>query len=400
MTEELLKEELQTLDIQLNMGPQHPSTHGVLRVILTLDGEVIHKADPVIGYLHRGMEKLGESLNYAQFVPYTDRLDYVQSMFNNIAYCQAVEKLVQLEVPQRAEYIRVIMFELTRLASHLIWLGTHALDIGAWTVLLWCFREREQILDIYDSYCGQRLTHNGARIGGMPHDLSDETMRMIERFVDTLPGYIDQYEALLTENRIWLNRTVDVGVITKEQAINLGLSGPMARGSGVDWDIRRDQPYSVYPKLDFIVPVKQNGDTYDRYLVRLIEMRQSCRIIKQCLSQIPDGDHITPDLRYRSAPRELIKKDMAVMANHFNFVIHGFKAPKGEIYHCVESPKGELGFYLASDGGSKPLRLRVRSCSLVNLSSITTMIKNRRTFMADMAAIIGSIDIIMAEIDR
>lgn len=364
---------LETKELVLNMGPQHPSTHGVLRLVLSLNGETIVHSFPDIGFLHRGIEKLAENRTYPQFLPFTDRLDYIAAFSNNHAYCLAVEKLMGLEVPLRAEYIRVILVELNRIVSHLVWLATHALDIGAMTVFLYCFRERETILDLFEAATGARMTFSFFRFGGVAEDFPREFIPKTRKFLDRFPSCIDDYEALLTKNRIWLARTKGVAVISAEDGINLGLSGPSLRGSGVKWDLRRAAPYSIYDRLDFEVPLGQNCDVYDRYLVRMEEMRQSTRIVQQCLDQIPEGD-----IRAK-VPRVI-------------------KPPAGEVYCAIESPKGELGFYVVSDGSEKPYRLKIRAPSFVNLESLAPMIEGR--LVADVVAAIGSIDIVLGEIDR
>lgn len=364
---------LETKELTINMGPQHPATHGVLRLILGLDGEVVLHSDPQIGYLHRGIEKIAENKTYQQFTPYTDRLDYVASISNNFAYCLAVEKLLGLEVPPRADYLRVIMAELTRISSHLVWLGTHAVDIGAITVLLYCFRERESIMDLFEISAGARLTANYIRIGGVMRDINDAFCEKLEEFIKVFPSKIKDYEALLTKNRIWLKRTKGIAKISAEDGIALGLSGPSLRGSGVAWDVRKQEPYSVYPKMDFIIPTGENGDVYDRYLVRMEELRQSTRIIEQALALLPEGEIMG------KVPRVL-------------------KPAAGEVYTCVEAPKGELGFYIISDGSDKPKRLKIRAPSFVNLEALPTMIEGG--LIADVVAAIGSIDIVLGEIDR
>ncbi|MBI1987247.1 MAG: NADH-quinone oxidoreductase subunit D [Nitrospinae bacterium] len=364
---------METKELILNMGPQHPSTHGVLRLILSLNGETIVHSVPDIGYLHRGIEKLAENRTYLQFLPITDRLDYIAAFPNNLAYCQTVEKLMGLEVPPRAQYIRVILTELNRISSHLVWLATHALDIGAMTVFLYCFRERETILDLFEMATGARMTFSFFRFGGVADDLPREFIPKAREFLEAFPACIADYEALLTKNRIWLARTRNVAVISAEDGINLGMSGPSLRGSGVKWDIRRAAPYAIYDQLDFEIPVGQNGDVYDRYLVRVEEMRQSSRIVRQCLDRIPEGE-----IRAQ-VPRAI-------------------KPPAGEAYSCVESPKGELGFYIVSDGSERPYRLKVRAPSFVNLESLPVMMKGG--LVADVIAAIGSIDIVLGEVDR
>ncbi len=362
-----------TKEIIMNMGPQHPSTHGVLRIKLWLDGETVVKSEPIIGYLHRGIEKLAEYRTYTQFMPITDRLDYVSAASNNLAWVQAVEKLMGIEVPRRADFIRVIITELMRIANHLVWLGTQANDIGAVTVLLYCFREREEILDIFEMFCGARLTLNAFRIGGLANDIPPGFKEKVKNFIERFPKYIDDYERLLSENRIWLQRTKNVGIITAEEAIDLGLSGPSLRASGVKWDIRKSNPYAVYDELEFDIPTGEVGDVYDRYKVRIEEMRQSVRIIKQALEMMPEGE-----IRAK-VPRII-------------------KPPPGEVYHSIEAPKGELGFYIVSDGSTMPYRVKIRAPSFVNLQALSKMIEGH--LVADIVAIIGSIDIVLGEVDR
>ncbi len=369
----LAKDKSRDEEFLLNMGPQHPSTHGVLRVVLEIEGETVLKAIPDIGFLHRGIEKCGEFKQWPDQIMYTDRMDYVCAAASNIAYVEAVEKIIGCEMPPRAEYIRVILMELSRLSGHLLWLGTHAMDLGAMTVFLYCFREREMVVDVFDSYCGARLTHTATRIGGQPYDFNNEIFERIRTILKVFPGKIDEYEGLLTENRIWLKRTKGVGVATYEEATNLGLSGPMARASGVDWDLRRDRPYSAYPDFDFKIPVFPNGDTYDRYLVRIEEMRQSLRIIEQALENLPEGP--------------LMAKMGRVL-----------RVPDGECYHAVENPKGELGFYIISTGGKGAHRCRIRSPSFCHISALDHLC--RGAMIPDVVAVIGTLDIVVGEIDR
>jgi NADH-quinone oxidoreductase subunit D len=360
-------------EMVLNMGPQHPSTHGVLRVILKLDGETVTDLDCDIGYLHRGVEKIAEQDTYAMITPYWDRLDYVAAVSNDLCYVEGVEKLLQVEVPKRAEYLRVILTELQRIASHLLWLGTHAIDIGAVTVLLYCFREREEILKIFEDFIGARLTAHAFRIGGLWWDAYPEFEQRLRDFLKILPGRIDEYETLLNTNRIWLSRTVGIGILPAEEAINLSLTGPVLRGSGVKYDVRKAQPYSAYSDFEFEIPVGENGDTYDRYLCRMAEMRQSAFIIEQALDGLPEGP---------------------VMAK----VPKVIKPPVGEIYHAIEAPKGEIGVYLVSDGTGKPYRMRIRPPSYINLQSLKRMAVGH--LVADVVAIIGTIDIVLGEVDR
>jgi len=360
-------------ELVLNMGPQHPATHGVLRVKLKLDGERVLGTECIIGYLHRGVEKIAENRTYAQFAPYVDRMDYVAAVTNGMGYCEAVEKLLAVELPPRAQYTRMILAELQRIASHLLWLGTHALDLGAMTPVFYTFREREEILKIFENYCGARLTTHAFRIGGLQYDLYPGFESDVTKFCDYLLPKIDEYEQLLTTNRIWLERTKKVGVLSPEDAIGLGVTGPVLRGSGVKWDIRKAQPYEAYDKVEFEVPTGQNGDTYDRYLVRVAEMRQSVRIARQCVERI--------------APGPILGKVGKVI-----------KPPAGEVYHSIEAPKGELGYLVASDGSTHPYRVRVRPPSFVNLQALDVM--SRGHLVADIVAIIGTIDIVLGEVDR
>ncbi len=360
-------------ELVLNMGPQHPSTHGVLRVILKLDGEKVLGTECVIGYLHRGVEKIGENRTYAQFNPYVDRMDYVAAVSNGLGYCEAVEKLLNTEAPPRAQYIRVILTELNRIASHQLWLGTHALDIGAITPLFYTFRDREEILKIYEKYCGARLTTHAFRIGGTQYETYEGFEKECLAYCDFVLPKIDEYEELLSTNRIWLERTKDVGVISGADCIALGVTGPVLRASGVRWDIRKAQPYSGYQNFDFEIPIGLNGDTYDRYIVRIQEMRQSVRIIRQAVEGLPSGPIMA------KIPKVL-------------------KPPVGEVYHSIEAPKGELGYFIVSDGSTQPYRLRVRPPSFVNLQALDVMVRGR--LVADVVAVIGTLDIVLGEVDR
>ncbi len=382
----------------INMGPQHPSTHGVLRIILELDGEVVVKATPDIGFLHRGLEKLAESKTYHQCIPLTDRLDYVAGMSNNLAYVLAVEKLLGLEVPQRAQAIRVLLSELQRIASHLLWLGTHAHDIGAMTPFFYTFRDRDEILFMFEMVCGSRLTPSYFRIGGLAQDLPDGFEAKCREFTRTFPARVDEYETLLTQNKIWMRRTQSVGAISAEEAINWGLSGPILRASNVYWDLRKVMPYCGYDSYEFIVPTGKNGDVYDRYLVRLMEMRQSNEIVRQVLDKMPGGAVKADDPKVVFPPRPKVQESIEALIHHFHIASEGFPVPQGEVYASIESPKGELGFYLISDGSNKPWRFRVRPPSFINLSALSTMVQGR--LVADVVAIIGSIDIVLAEVDR
>jgi len=360
-------------EIIINMGPQHPSTHGVLRVKLRLDGEKVVNSECVIGYLHRGVEKIAEHRSYQQFAPYVDRMDYVAAVSNGLGYCEAVEKLMGAEAPPRARVIRTILTELQRIASHLLWLGTHALDIGALTPIFYCFREREEILKIFEKYCGARLTTHAFRIGGLQYEAYDELEKDVERFCNDLGHKIDEYEQLLTENRIWVGRTKGIGVLTAEQAIDIGATGPVLRASGVKWDIRKAMPYAAYDQYQFEIPTGENGDTFDRYLVRMEEMRQSRRICLQAIQNIPTGP---------------------IMAR----IGKVLKPPPGEVYHSIEAPKGELGYYIVSDGTTQPYRVRIRPPSFVNLQAFDHMVRGH--LVADVVAIIGTIDIVLGEVDR
>jgi len=387
-----------TETMTLNMGPQHPSTHGVLRLVLELDGEVITKITPHIGYLHRGVEKLSEHRTYHQILPLTDRLDYLAPMSNNLGYILAVEKLMAVEVPERAETIRIIMAELTRLQSHLVWIACHALDIGAMTVFIYAFRERETIMEIYELISGARMTSNFFRVGGLSQDVPDEFVKKVSDFIDVMPGYLDQYEGLLTTNPIWLKRTIGNGVISAEDAIDFGITGPALRGSGVDWDLRRDIPYAGYEKYQFKVPVGENCDTFDRYKVRLVEMREACKIVRQGLDRLKPGPVLADCPQVCYPPKENVYNTIEGLIHHFKIASEGFPAPEGEVYQGVEAPKGELGFYIVSDGGNKPERMRIRPPSFVNLQAIEKMSKG--TMIADLVAVIGTLDIVLGEIDR
>ncbi len=384
--------------MSINMGPQHPSTHGVLRLILELDGETVVKATPHIGFLHRGVEKLAEYKTYHQFITLTDRLDYLAPLSNNLGYVLAVEKLLKIEAPKRSQYIRIILCELTRISSHLLWLATHALDIGAMTVYFYCFRERETINNIFEMAAGARMNLSYFRIGGVARDLPDGFVEKVREFVNDFPARLRDYETLLTKNKIWLMRTKDVGVISAEDAINYGLSGPSIRGSGVKWDVRKSEPYSSYDEMDFIVPVGQNGDVYDRYIVRLEEMRQSNEIVRQAMDTIPKGKFIAelPDVTLPQ--KENLKKSMEALIQHFKVVTGGICPPVGEVYACVEAPKGELGFYVVSDGTKNPYRVKIRPPSFVNLEGLQKMVEGH--LIADVVAVIGSLDIVLGEIDR
>jgi NADH-quinone oxidoreductase subunit D len=409
----------------MNFGPQHPAAHGVLRLVLELDGEVIQRADPHIGLLHRGTEKLAENRTYLQSVPYMDRLDYVSMMSNEHAYVMAIEKMLGLEVPVRAQYIRVMFDEITRVLNHLLWLGAHALDVGAMTVFLYAFREREDLFDVYEAVSGARMHAAYYRPGGVYRDLPNampqyqvSSMRnaktvkaqnenrqgslldFIEDFTNRFPTYIDEYETLLTDNRIWKQRTVGIGVVTPERALALGMTGPMLRGSGIEWDLRKKQPYEVYADLDFDIPVGVNGDCYDRYLVRMEEFRQSNRIIKQCVNWLRKnpGPVITSDNKVAPPNREGMKTNMEDLIHHFKLFTEGFHVPAGEAYAAVEHPKGEFGIYMVSDGANKPYRLKIRAPGFPHLAALDEMTKGH--MIADLVAIIGTQDIVFGEIDR
>ncbi|MBI5328804.1 MAG: NADH dehydrogenase (quinone) subunit D [Deltaproteobacteria bacterium] len=391
-------QEIATKEITLNMGPQHPSTHGVLHMFLDMKGEKIIKATPDIGYLHRGTEKIAENLLYHQFVPYTDRLEYWSAMGNNLAYVLAVEKLLGIEVTERAKYIRVLVAELSRITGHLTCIGAWALDLGAMTVLLYAFREREMVLDLFEMICGARVTHNYLRIGGVRYDLQPLFKEKCLEFVDLFPKKLDEYEQLLTGNRIWLKRNKGVGVISAEDAISLGLSGPILRSTGVKWDIRKDEPYLIYDRLDFDIPVGENGDCFDRYVLRMQEMRQAARIIKQALEQLPDGKPCIDMPEVVPPPRKNIETNMESLIHHFKLVSHGFKAPKGEVYASIEAPKGELGFYIVSDGSERPFRVKIKAPSFVNLQAIDPMCKD--AYLADVVAVVSSLDPVFGEADK
>jgi len=409
----------------MNFGPQHPAAHGVLRLVLELDGEVIQRADPHIGLLHRATEKLAETRTYLQTVPYMDRLDYVSMMCNEHAYVMAIEKLVGVDVPLRAQYIRVMFDEITRLLNHLLWLGGHALDVGAMTVFLYAFREREDLMDMYEAVSGARMHAAYYRPGGVYRDLPDRmpqyaptTVRspakvrelnenrqgslldFIEDFTRRFPQYVDDYETLLTENRIWKQRTVGIGVVTPERAHALGFTGPMLRGSGVEWDLRKKQPYAKYAEVDFDIPVGTHGDCYDRYLVRVAEMRQSARIIQQCVAWLKanPGPVMLDNFKVAPPSREEMKDDMEALIHHFKLFSEGYCVPAGETYCAVEAPKGEFGCYLVSDGANKPFRVHLRAPGFAHLSSMDEIVKGH--MLADVVAMIGTYDVVFGEIDR
>ncbi|MCK6405079.1 MAG: NADH-quinone oxidoreductase subunit D [Rhodocyclaceae bacterium] len=409
----------------LNFGPQHPAAHGVLRLVLELDGEVVMRADPHIGLLHRATEKLAETRTWVQSVPYMDRLDYVSMMCNEHAYCLAVEKLLQLEVPVRAQYIRTMFDEVTRILNHLLWVGCHGLDVGAMTMVLYAFREREDLMDAYEAVSGARMHAAYYRPGGVYRDLPDRMPQYVENrfkkaadvkvlnearqgslldfledFTNRFPKYLDEYETLLTDNRIWKQRLVDVGIVTPERAKALGFTGAMLRGSGIAWDLRKKQPYAAYDKVDFDIPVGVNGDSYDRYLVRMEEMRQSNRIIKQCIDWLRKnpGPVITDNYKVAPPPRESMKSNMEELIHHFKLCSEGIHVPEGEAYAAVEHPKGEFGIYFISDGANKPYRMKIRAPGYVHLSAMDEMARGH--MIADVVTIIGSQDIVFGEIDR
>lgn len=409
----------------MNFGPQHPAAHGVLRLVLEMDGETIQKADPHIGLLHRATEKLAETKPFNQSIGYMDRLDYVSMMCNEHGYVLAIEKLLGAEVPIRAQYIRVMFDEITRILNHLMWLGTHGLDVGAMTMFLYCFREREDLMDCYEAVSGTRMHATYYRPGGVYRDLPDSMPRyqpskwhkeaeveqmnsaragsmldFIEDFTDRFPARVDEYETLLTDNRIWKQRTVNIGVVSPERALQLGFSGPMLRGSGIEWDLRKKQPYEVYADMDFDIPVGVNGDCYDRYLVRVEELRQSNRIIRQCIGWLRNnpGPVIADDHKLVPPSREEMKGDMESMIHHFKLFTEGYSVPPGEAYAAIEHPKGEFGVYLVSDGANKPYRLKVRAPGFAHLSALREMVEGH--MLADVVAVIGTQDIVFGEIDR
>lgn len=392
--------ELSSKELTINMGPQHPATHGVLRLVLDLDGETVVRCRPYVGYLHRGVEKLAENRTYLSALPLTDRLDYISAMANNTGYCLAVERLFGIEAPERAKYIRTIVSEMSRISSHILWLGTHALDIGAMTVFLYSFREREAILDLFEILCGARLTTSYARIGGVRNDVTQEFLDKLYRFTDEFPRRVEEYETLIDQNRIWLKRTKGIGVIEADEAVNWGLTGPTLRGSGVPYDVRKFAPYDAYDKVEFDVPVGVNGDVYDRYRCRMLEFRQSNRIIRQCIEKLPAGPVMAPDApKFTLPPKDNILKSMESMIHHFILITKGpMAAPEGEIYSAIEAPKGELGFYIISDGSGNPYRLRVRAPSFVHASVIPRLCEG--ALIADVIANIGTIDIVLGECDR
>jgi NADH-quinone oxidoreductase subunit D len=384
--------------VSLNMGPQHPSTHGVLRLVLELDGETVVKSLYDIGYLHTGFEKSFESKTYSQDITMTDRMDYLAPLSNNLGFCLSVEKLLDLEIPPKAQWVRVLLTELTRIQSHLVWLGTHAIDIGAMSVLLYCFREREEILKIFEMVSGQRMMTSYFRIGGLALEPPLGWLKRVKAFIDKFPLRIDEYEGLLTKNPIWLMRTQGVGAVSAQDAVAIGLSGPSLRGSGVKWDLRKNQPYSSYDEFDFDVPTRTEGDVYARYLVRVAEMRESVGIVRQAMDGMPEGPIKANAPHIVMPDRESMKNSIEGLIYHFKIVTEGFHPPIGEAYQAIESPRGELGFYIVSDGSPKPFRCHLRAPSFANLQALPKMIEGR--LIADVVACIGSIDIVLGEIDR
>ena len=412
-------------NMTMNFGPQHPAAHGVLRLVLEMDGEVIERADPHIGLLHRGTEKLAENKPYNQSIGYMDRLDYVSMMCNEHAYVLAIEKLIGVEPPVRAQYIRVMFDEITRILNHLMWLGAHGLDIGAMTVFLYCFREREDLMDCYEAVSGTRMHATYYRPGGVYRDLPEQMpqyepskwrsakdinalnesrsgtlLDFIDDFVKRFPACVDEYETLLTDNRIWKQRTVDIGIVSPERALALGFTGPMLRGSGIPWDLRKKQPYEVYNELEFDIPVGVTGDCYDRYLVRIEEMRQSAKIIQQCVDwlKVNPGPVILDDPKLVAPDRSSMKGDMESLIHHFKLFTEGYCVPEGEVYSAIEHPKGEFGIYLVSDGANKPYRVKARAAGFAHLAAMNEMVKGH--MLSDVVAVIGTMDIVFGEIDR
>mgnify|MGYP000597031428 CR=1 FL=1 len=384
--------------MMLNMGPHHPSTHGVLRLLLELDGEEVVTCLPDIGFLHTGIEKNIESKNYEKAVTLTDRMDYLSPMSNNMAYCMAVEKLVELDVPERAQAIRVIVLELSRIASHLVWLGTHAIDMGAMSVFLYCFREREKILDMFEMLSGQRMMGSYLRPGGVWRDLRPEFLPALESFLAIFPAKIDDYEKLLTHNPLWEDRTQGVGIIEPDVALAWGVSGASLRGSGVNWDIRKAMPYSGYEQYEFNVPLGEHGDVYDRFLVRIHELRESSKIIRQAIDRLPGGLFRSNNRKFVPPPRAELGQSMEAVIHHFKLWTEGFSAPDGEVYVSIESPRGEIGCYLHGTGGNKPRRVHFKTPSFMHIAAIPVMTQNH--MIADLVAIIGSVDIVLGDCDR
>ncbi len=396
--QEALADELGADRMIINMGPQHPSTHGVLRLVLELEGEEIVNVWPDVGYLHRGDEKIAENATYTQFIPYTDRLDYLAPLANNVAYAYAVEKLIGLEVPPRCKYIRVICAELARISSHLLGIGAMALDIGAMTVFLWTFREREKIYDLCELICGARFTTSYTRIGGLANDMPADFLPMMRKFLKDFPTTLDETDKLLTRNKIFVGRNQDIGILSRQDAVDFGITGPILRGSGVEWDIRRAFPYGGYEDFQFDIPVGTVGDCMDRYLVRMEEMRQSVRILQQAADRLPGGPWNSPDAKILLPEKKAVLTKMEELIHQFITVTEGVNAPPGEVYFSAENPKGELGFYIVSKGGGSPHRLKIRAPSFVNLQVVPVMAKGH--LVSDLVAILGSIDFVMGECDR
>ncbi len=388
----------QTKNMTINFGPQHPAAHGVLRLVLEMDGEVITRADPHIGLLHRGTEKLIEYKTYLQAVPYFDRLDYVSPMCQEHAFALAVEKLLGCNIPRRAQFIRVMFSEITRLLNHIMAITTQALDVGAMTPLLWMFEEREKMMGFYEKVSGSRMHSAYIRPGGVHQDLPAGLLEEIADFIKQFPKKISDMENLLTENRIFKQRMVDIGIVSKQQALDWGFSGPMIRGSGIAWDLRKSQPYEIYGELDFDIPIGKNGDSYDRYLIRVQEMYESIKIIEQCLAKIPNGEVVTDDKRVAPPKRDDMKNSMESLINHFKLYTEGYHVPAGEFYGCVEAPKGEFGVYLISDGSNKPHRCRVRAPGFAHLQGLEFMVKGN--LLADVVTVISTQDIVFGEVDR
>ncbi|MGE5175711.1 MAG: NADH dehydrogenase (quinone) subunit D [Hyphomicrobiales bacterium] len=384
--------------ITINMGPQHPSTHGVLRLVIELDGETVVSLKPVVGYLHTGMEKIMEAKTYTKAITVTDRMDYLSPLGNNMAYVAAVERILGLTLPERAQTLRVILLEVMRISSHLVWLGTHALDLGAMSVFLYCFREREKLLDLNDMVAGSRMTPSYFRVGGFFNDVPDTFVPAVRKFLAEFPAALAEYQNLLTKNRIWMKRTIGVGVLSAEQAIDLGLTGPSLRGSGVNYDVRKKAPYTGYETYEFDVPLGKTGDVYDRYLCRIEEMKQSVRILHQALDRLKPGSVRADDPYLFPANRNDVKRGMEELIYHFKIMSEGFRVQPGDAYFAIESPKGELGFYVVADGGPKPYRVRVRPPSFIHLQALEPMCVGR--MVADVVACIGTIDIVLGEVDR
>jgi len=384
--------------LTVNMGPSHPATHGVLRLVLTLDGERVVKAVPVVGYLHRGMEKISENKTYTQFIPYTDRLDYLAPLSNNVGFALAVEKLVDAKVPPRCEHIRILISEMSRISAHLLWLGTHAVDLGAISVFMYTFREREVLYNFFEALTGTRLTTSYTRIGGLTRDLPSGFLEEVGRWLDRFPKELDEYERLLTKNTIWTERTQGVGVLSAEDALELGVTGPNLRASGVEYDVRKARPYLGYERFDFDIPIGTTGDVYDRYLVRIEEMRQSVKICRQAVKQMPGGPINVDDPKLVLPPKPRVLTNMEELIHQFIIVTEGFEAPSGEVYQAIEAPKGELGFHILSEGGPSPYRMKIRSPSFINLQALPDLCIG--ALISDVVAIIASLDPVMGEVDR